>query len=133
MLYNHFKEEFLRKRKAFGLDRLKSEKEALRNISKQTFEKCTKDKNDSFCQYFTLNEMKFLAKIKERQSAKSIKILTKKYSNFSKIINDTKTYFTGVWEGLLFWWPNCDIFVVPYLTDTKFIIENTKYFNPTNI
>ena len=96
MLYNHFKKEFLRKREEFGLERLKSEKEALRNISKQTFDKCAKDKNDLSCKYFSLNEMKFLAKIKERQSVKSIKILTKKYPKFSKMINDSRKYFTGV-------------------------------------
>ena len=93
MIYNHFKREFLKKREAFGLARLKSEKELLKNITDQTLKKCDDSKKHDICQYLRLPEMKFLAKIKERQSAKSIQILTKKYSGLSGMINDTKRYF----------------------------------------
>ena len=93
MLYNHFKEEFLKKREAFGVERLKSEKELLKKVTEQTLKRCADNKKDDSCQYLSLPEMKFLAKIKERQSAKSIQILTKKYSGLSGMINDTKRYF----------------------------------------
>ena len=93
MLYNHFKGEFLKKREAFGLERLKSERELLKNATEQTLKRCAGSKKDNFCQYLRLPEMKFLAKIKERQSEKSIQILTKKFSGLSGMINDTKRYF----------------------------------------
>ena len=55
-------------------------KETMKNITEQTMKKCEHDKNDELCRYFSLPEMIFLNEIKERQSAKSIRLLTKKYS-----------------------------------------------------
>ena len=93
-MYDYFKREFLSKREEFGIERLRNEKEALKNITQQTMKKCEQDKNDEFCRYFSLPEMIFLNKIKERQSAKSVRLLTKKYSEISRLINNSKIYFT---------------------------------------
>ena len=93
ILYDYFKKEFFSKRKEFGLERLRYEKETLKNITEQTMKKCEHDKNDEFCRYFNLPEMIFLNKIKERQSAKSVRLLTKKYSELSRLINNSNTYF----------------------------------------
>ena len=76
MLYNYFKDRFVRKLDELGRQRLEYEKEVLRNLSDITLNMCKQEPSaDSFCQYFSKGEIKFLDELREIQRNKSLKLM----------------------------------------------------------
>ena len=75
MLYNYFKDRFVRKLDELGRQRLEYEKEVLRNLSDGTLHRCKQEPVANFCQYFNKGEIKFLDELRENQRNKSLKLL----------------------------------------------------------
>ena len=75
MLYDYFKDRFMKKLDVFGKLRLENEKQVLRTITDTTIKRCNENIADNFCQYFRKGELKFLDELRDLQTNKSLKLL----------------------------------------------------------
>ena len=84
MLYDYFKDRFLKKLDIFGKQRLENEKQVLRNITDTTIKICNENTADNFCQYFRKGELKFLDELRDFQTNKSLKLLNLYHNSLSE-------------------------------------------------
>ena len=75
MLYDYFKDRFMKKLDVFGKQRLENQKQVLRTITDTTIKRCNENIADNFCQYFRKGELKFLDELRDLQTSKSLKLL----------------------------------------------------------
>ena len=80
MLYDYFKDRFMKKLDILGQQRLEDEKQVLRNTTEITLKRCNRNPADNFCQYFKKGELKFLDELRVIQTNKSLKLLNS-YNN----------------------------------------------------
>ena len=84
MLYDYFKDRFMKKLDTLGPQRLEDEKQLLRNITDITLKRCNQNSADNFCQYFRKGELKFLDELRDLQTNKSLKLLNSYNNSISK-------------------------------------------------
>ena len=84
MLYDYFKDRFMKKLYTLGPQRLEDEKQVLRNITDITLKRCYQNSADNFCQYFRKGELKFLDELRDLQTNKSLKLLNSYNNSISK-------------------------------------------------
>ena len=84
MLYDYFKDRFMKKLDTLGPQRLEDEKQVLRNITDITLKRCYQNSADNFCQYFRKGELKFLDELRDLQTNKSLKLLNSYNNSISK-------------------------------------------------
>ena len=84
MLYDYFKDRFMKKLYTLGPQRLEDEKQVLRNITDITLKRCYQNSADNFCQYFRKGELKFLDELRDLQTNKSLKLLNSYDNSISK-------------------------------------------------
>ena len=84
MLYDYFKDRFMKKLDTLGPQRLEDEKQLLRNITDITLKRCYQNSADNFCQYFRKGELKFLDELRDLQTNKSLKLLNSYDNSISK-------------------------------------------------
>ena len=75
ILYDYFKEKFMKKIEIFGTQKLKLEKQMLRNKSEETMKRCKENNLDKDCNYLRKGEKAFLDEVREKQTIKSLQIL----------------------------------------------------------
>ena len=84
MLYDYFKDRFMKKLDTLGPQRLEDEKQLLRNITDITLKRCNQNSADNFCLYFRKGELKFLDELRDLQTNKSLKLLNSYDNSISK-------------------------------------------------
>ena len=100
MLYEYFKEQFLKRIESFGQQKLVYEKEKMRLISQRVINRCKKDKMDPVCEYYKKNEGEFLDELRDYQTNKSLQILLNNVVKEIRSVKLNKSSLNNVIEKL---------------------------------